>query len=73
MDDNLALIAAVRSGRAGCPALAGFSVGNEGVPGSSANFHNISAALAGASQPLLLIGPVTKPSSRTRTLTPCHL
>jgi hypothetical protein len=59
---NMALIAAVAADRGACPALGGFSVGNEGVPGSNATFHAVAAALAAMPAAsgrgkLLLVGP----------------
>ena len=59
---NLQLIAAVAANRSACPALLGFSVGNEGVPGSSSVFRAIRRALdampAAPTLPkLLLVGP----------------
>ena len=60
--ENMPLIASVLKNRSACPALAGFSIGNEGVPGSNETFHGIASALRAQSPPsgfppLKLVGP----------------
>lgn len=59
---NIDLISGVLANRSACPALAGFSIGNEGVPGSNSTFHAVAAALRASPPPpgfapLALVGP----------------
>ena len=60
--ENMQLIAQVLQNRSACPALIGFSIGNEGVPGSNSTFHAIATALRAQAPPsgflpLKLVGP----------------